>query len=474
MPRAGPSAARDRAGPSRPCSTTATRAGGRRLRSIRCRRDAVALVDDHRARGMRLVAPARCFRRAGPTTWRIDVDDAGTIVGRRRRRCRADGAERAAGRSCRAMPNLHSHAFQRALAGRTGQRQRGRRQLLDVAAGDVRVARPHRRRRVRGDRRAGLRRDAEGRLHGASPSSITCITTRRASLTPIRRSSRGASSPPRRTRASRSRCCRCSTRMRGFGGAPPTAGQRRFVHTVDTFARLVDSLARRRGRAAYVLGVAPHSLRAVTPDELAAVVALAPAGARSTSTRRSRRGRSPIASRGAARGRSSGCSTHAARRRALVHRPRDAHDRATRRGGWPRAARSPDSRRPPKPISATARFPRARISTRAARFGVGSDSNTIIDPFAELRQLEWSQRLARAVAQRARRSRGTGRAVALCARGRGGGAQALAQPVGAIAAGCRADLVVLDADDPALAGRGRRTRARRRDLRPVPATRCAT
>ena len=38
------------------------------------------------------------------------------------------------------MPNLHSHAFQRALAGRTGRAAAAaRRQLLDVAAGDVRM-----------------------------------------------------------------------------------------------------------------------------------------------------------------------------------------------------------------------------------------------------------------------------------------------------------------------------------------------
>ena len=79
-------------------------------------------------------------------------------------------------------------------------------------------------------------------------------------------------------------------------------------------------------------------------------------------------------------------------------------------------------------------------------FGVGSDSNTIIDPFAELRQLEWSQRLARAVAQRARdrRTRRSGtRSMRAAARG---GAQRDGRRAGAIAPGCRADLVVLDTD----------------------------
>jgi formimidoylglutamate deiminase len=35
-----------------------------------------------------------------------------------------------------------------------------------------------------------------------------------------------------------------------------------------------------------------------------------------------------------------------------------------------------------------------------------------------------------------------------------GGARALARPTGAIAPGCRADLVALDVDDPALSGQG--------------------
>jgi len=62
----------------------------------------------------------------------------------------------------------------------------------------------------------------------------------------------------------------------GFGGAPPNEGQRRFVTGVDAFARLLE--ASRKIVASLpqaVVGVAPHSLRAVTPEELAQVVGLA-------------------------------------------------------------------------------------------------------------------------------------------------------------------------------------------------------
>jgi len=97
-------------------------------------------------------------------------------------------------------------------------------------------------------------------------------------------------------------------------------------------------------------------------------------------------------------------------------------------------------------------FPGAAYLAAGGRFGVGSDSNTIIDPFAELRQLEWSQRM------RARRRNVLGTAgsqtigTTLWAAAARGGAQALAQPVGALEVGRRADLVVLSPSDPALAG----------------------
>jgi formiminoglutamate deiminase len=62
-----------------------------------------------------------------------------------------------------------------------------------------------------------------------------------------------------------------------FGGLPPTPGQRRFVTTPDEFARLLEaSRTAAAGHPGSVVGVAPHSLRAVTPDELGAIVALAP------------------------------------------------------------------------------------------------------------------------------------------------------------------------------------------------------
>ncbi len=86
------------------------------------------------------------------------------------------------------------------------------------------------------------------------------------------------------------------------------------------------------------------------------------------------------------------------------------------------------------------------------RFGVGSDSNISIGAADELRQLEYSQRLAaRSRNVLARPGGSTGRALfdaALI-----GGAQALARPSGSLAVGARADFLTLDADHPTLAGK---------------------
>src|SRR6185312_6936990 len=62
----------------------------------------------------------------------------------------------------------------------------------------------------------------------------------------------------------------------GFGGAAPTPRQSRFINSVDSFARIVEASRNAvRGLRGATVGIAPHSLRAVTPEELAAIVPLA-------------------------------------------------------------------------------------------------------------------------------------------------------------------------------------------------------
>lgn len=62
----------------------------------------------------------------------------------------------------------------------------------------------------------------------------------------------------------------------GFGGKAPSEGQRRFICGVDQYGRLMESSRKLVAPLAHsTVGIAPHSLRAVTPDELSAVQPLA-------------------------------------------------------------------------------------------------------------------------------------------------------------------------------------------------------
>ena len=80
------------------------------------------------------------------------------------------------------MPNLHSHAFQRAMAGLAERADAGERQLLDLARDDVRLRRPHRSGRAARDRRAALRRDAQGRLHAGLRIPLPASPARRQAV----------------------------------------------------------------------------------------------------------------------------------------------------------------------------------------------------------------------------------------------------------------------------------------------------
>ena len=64
-----------------------------------------------------------------------------------------------------------------------------------------------------------------------------------------------------------------------FGGAPPRPEQRRFICDLPSFARLVDDCREMikvdEGEA---IGIAPHSLRAVTPSELSELMSIAGGG----------------------------------------------------------------------------------------------------------------------------------------------------------------------------------------------------
>jgi formimidoylglutamate deiminase len=98
-------------------------------------------------------------------------------------------------------------------------------------------------------------------------------------------------------------------------------------------------------------------------------------------------------------------------------------------------------------------FPLTAYLGAGGRFGIGTDSNVATSPVEELRWLEYAQRLVRRARNLTETRSGEATGANLFRRALSGGAQALGRPVGALAPGSRADIVVLDPLHPALVGR---------------------
>ena len=236
-----------------------------------------------------------------------------------------------------------------------------------------------------------------------------------------------------------------------FGGAAPGPGQRRFISDLDGFSRLLEGSGRAlSGLPGARLGVAPHSLRAVAPDELRAVVDEAAGG--------------PI-------------HIHAA------EQVREVEDCLAWSGARPVAWLLDNAPVGPNwclihathmdasEITALARsgavaglcpiteanlgdgvFPTRSFADHGGRFGIGSDSNIRIGVVDELRQLEYAQRLhfkARNVMADSGGS--TGRALFNAALSGGTRALGGGKPTG-LAVGAPADFVSLEPSLQEIAG----------------------
>jgi formiminoglutamate deiminase len=237
-----------------------------------------------------------------------------------------------------------------------------------------------------------------------------------------------------------------------FGGKPPVPGQRRFINDVERFAKLID--ASRKAIAPLgdaILGIAPHSLRAVTPDELKEITPLAENG--------------PVHIHAAEQIKEvDDCIAWSKQRPVewlldhadvneqwcFIHATQMTEEETQRLGASGAVAGL-------CPITEAnlgdGIFPAVEYMSAGGRFGIGTDSNVLIDAAGELRALEYAQRLkfrARNVlAPKAGAS--TGRALfdgALA-----GGSQALGVATFGLTVGASADLVSFDAADPTLTGR---------------------
>lgn len=236
----------------------------------------------------------------------------------------------------------------------------------------------------------------------------------------------------------------------GFGGAAPIEGQRRFINSLDRFESLMEGCRAMTSRMAGAeLGVAPHSLRAVTPDELAIVVPMIGEGpVHIHVAEQTKEVEDCIAWSGARPVEWLLDNAPVDGRWCLIHATHMTDDETRRMAASNAVAGL-------CPITEAnlgdGTFNAPLFLEEGGRFGIGSDSNVLISVSQELRQLEYSQRLAlRARNVIATRGGSTGRQ--LFDEALAGGGAALAAPSGLIE-GNHADIVSLDTSAvPYLAG----------------------
>lgn len=386
-----------------------------------------------------LFAPAALL----PQGWRRDVRV--TIAGDRIARVEAAAApqpqdERLDGRVLLpAMANLHSHAFQRAMAGLAERRGGGEDsfwtwralmyRFLDLLTPDeveAIAAQAYLEMLEAGFASVGefhYLHHQPGGVPYADPAELSRRIMAAAEATGI-----GLTLLP------------VLYAQGGAGGAPLEPGQARFGCDLDGFLRLIEAVRPALPPGA-VLGAAPHSLRATTPALLDALVAALPAGPLHIHAAEQLReveevsawlGRRPVAF--------------------LIERdwfgPRwtvihATHMTAEETAGLARSGAVAGLCPITEANLGDGIFDGPGFLAAGGLFGIGSDSNVCIDCAGELRMLEYGQRLARR-ARNVMAKEGASTGASLHAAALRGGARALGRETGAIRAGADADLVALD------------------------------
>jgi formimidoylglutamate deiminase len=385
-----------------------------------------------------------------PTGWARDVllswNEQGFLTDVKTQCVCPAGTLQAAGPLLPGMPNLHSHAFQRAFGGLTEYRGAAQDsfwswrslmyrfvaaitpdQLEAIAtglyvemleAGYTSVCEFH-----------YVHHDHDGRPYADDMALSMCLL--RASA----RAGIGLTLLPVLYQTS------------GFGASPPSEGQRRFIRSTDNMLALLQKLKPLCEAQGARLGLAPHSLRAVPPDSLRealdglqAMDAKAPvhihiaeqiaevdaclawSGQRPVEWLLDH---APVDIRW--------CLVHA------THMSADESMRAARTGAVAGLCPSTEAN------LGDGIFDAASWLQGGGRWGVGSDSHACVNAAEELMLLEYSQRLATRQRNVLVTAEQPSVATAMTLAAVAGGAQASARPVAGLAAGQQADLLVLDA-----------------------------
>ena len=252
----------------------------------------------------------------------------------------------------------------------------------------------------------------------------------------------------------------------GFDGEPLEGGQKRFRMTLDEVARLREGLRGDAAEAGIQLGWALHSLRAVSGETFGRLAEFVSGGGSGDISRapvhlhiaeQQREVRECIARRGSPPVEWLTDNAPVDERWCLVHATHATDFEMERvAGAGAVVGLCPTT----EANLGDGFFPLGAFAAEGGRFGIGTDSHVSRSPIDELRLLDYGQRLksgsrwvlgaARAMVKDDVLSSAGG---ALLAHAWRDGCRALAWNGGSVRCGMRADLLVLDADHPSLAGR---------------------
>lgn len=239
----------------------------------------------------------------------------------------------------------------------------------------------------------------------------------------------------------------------GFGGQKPASGQRRFINDADRFLQIHGRLKKEcAGHPLRRLGISPHSFRAVTAELLGTVIAgidrAAPIHVHVAEQTKevddclAWSGKRPVAWMLD--------NFDVSNRWTAIHATHmtEAETAALARSGAT-AGLCPTT----EANLGDGIFPAALYLKEKGAFAIGSDSHISVSPAEDMRMLEYSQRLRDRTRNALAAGPGQSTGRTLLDGALAGGRTSMAQNVGAIAPGYRADIAVLDPDHPALAGR---------------------